>query len=153
MPVKQNCSWILKAILQQRDLLHQIQGWNSMQSKVVTRKVYQLMRMDYPVVVWRHNMYQNMARPRALFVFWLACHCRLPTKDRLQKFGVFVDQKCCFCHKEENINHLFFGCTELKSIWQKVLGWLQVDHVPMEWNEETPHITKLNTTHHPKIRN
>ncbi|CAJ2661953.1 unnamed protein product [Trifolium pratense] len=142
MPVKQNSSWILKAILQQRDSLQQVQGWNNMKGKIITRKVYQMLRVDYAVVGWRQTMYQNMARPRALFVFWLACHCRLATKDRLQKFGVIVNLKCCFCHNDETINHLFFGCIELKNIWHKVLRWLKVDHVPMEWNEELRWITR-----------
>jgi hypothetical protein len=44
----------------------------------------------------------------------------------------------------ENINDLFFGCIELKSIWQKVLRWLKVDHVPMEWNEELRWITRFS---------
>jgi hypothetical protein len=144
MPVKQNCSWILKAILRQRDSLHQVQEWNNRKGKVITRKVYQLLKMDYPVVAWRQTLYQNMARPRALFIFWLACHCMLATKDRLQKFGVVVDLKCCFCHNEESINHLFFGCTALGIIWQKVLRWLKVDHVPMERNEELRWITKVS---------
>ncbi|XP_045809963.1 uncharacterized protein LOC123904333 [Trifolium pratense] len=142
MPVKQNSSWILKAILQQRDSLQQVEGWNNMKGKIITRKVYQMLRVDYAVVGWRQTMYQNMARPRALFVFWLACHCRLATKDRLQKFGVIVNLKCCFCHNDETINHLFFGCIELKNIWHKVLRWLKVDHVPMEWNEELRWITR-----------
>jgi hypothetical protein len=89
-------------------------------------------------------MYQNMARPRALFIFWMACHCRLATKDRLQKFGVVVVLKCCFCHNEESISHFFFRCTELGIIWQQVLRWLKVDHVPMEWYEELRWITTVS---------
>jgi hypothetical protein len=44
----------------------------------------------------------------------------------------------------ENINDPFFGCIELKSIWQKGLRWLKVDHVPMEWNEELRWITRFS---------
>jgi hypothetical protein len=49
-------------------------------------------------------MYENIARPRALFTFWLVCHGRLATKGRLSKFGVTVDVKCCFCAKEEYLS-------------------------------------------------
>jgi hypothetical protein len=66
----------------------------------------------------------------------MACHGRLPTKDRLNRFGVTIDDKCCFCPKEESLNHLFFGCIGLRNIWWKVLNWLQIDHVPLEWGEE-----------------
>jgi hypothetical protein len=79
-----------------------------------------------------------------MFTFWMACHCRLATKDRLHKFGVSVGLRCCFCNRDESINHLLFGCTELKIIWQRVLSWLQIDHVPMEWNNELKWITRLS---------
>ncbi|XP_045815732.1 uncharacterized protein LOC123909010 [Trifolium pratense] len=142
MPVKPSCSWILKAILKQRELLPNIQGWEHVKGKTITRKVYKVLREDYPLVDWKTVMYQNIARPRAVFIFWLACHSRLATKDRLLKIGLTVNLQCCFCTQEETINHLFFGCTELKHIWQKVLRWLQVDHVPMEWSAELKWITK-----------
>ncbi|PNX85548.1 hypothetical protein L195_g041618 [Trifolium pratense] len=144
MPMKHTCSWILKAILQQRDTLLQLPSWNNMTGKTITTKVYQLLKVEYSVVDWRQTMFQNMARPRALFIFWLACHGGLATKDRLNKFGVLVDLHCCFCHREETINHLFFGCTELKVIWQKVLRWLHIDHIPMEWADELRWITRLS---------
>jgi hypothetical protein len=50
----------------------------------------------------------------------------------LNIFGITVDDKCCFCPREESLNHLFFGCTSLRNIWCKVLNWLQFDHVPLE---------------------
>jgi hypothetical protein len=113
-----------------------------MHGKNITRKVYAALRTIYPVVDWKVTLYGNIARPRALFIFWLACHGRLPTKDRLHKFGVSVDVKCCFCTKEETINHLFFGCLDFKLIWHKVLLWMQIAHAPLEWNEELAWLTR-----------
>ena len=43
---------------------------------------------------------------------------------------------CVFCDKEETVDHLFFGCTKLKSIWKVVLNWLRIIHVPGFWFEE-----------------
>lgn len=40
------------------------------------------------------------------------------------------------------MNHLFFGCLELKRIWNKVLNWIQLDHEPKAWNEEMQRIVK-----------
>ncbi|CAJ2669420.1 unnamed protein product [Trifolium pratense] len=142
MPVNQSCSWILKTILKQRESIPYIQGWENMKGKAITRTIYKLLREDYPLVDWKTVMYQNMARPRAVFIFWLACHSRLATKDRLLKFGLNVNLQCCFCNQEESINHLFFGCTDMKLVWQKVLQWLQVDHVPMAWSGELRWITR-----------
>jgi hypothetical protein len=136
MVVPQSCSWIWKAILHQRASLVQVPGWDCLHGKNITRKVYKSLRTTYPVVDWKVMIYGNIARPRAVFIFWLACHGRLPTKDRLRKFGVSVDVTCCFCTKEETLNHLFFGCHDFKLIWHKVLLWMQIAHAPLYWNEE-----------------
>jgi hypothetical protein len=93
-----------------------------MKGKVITRKTYDYLREDYPMVDWKVTMYRNIARPRAIFIFLMACHGKLATKDRLCKFGVTTDGKCCFCRKDESLNHLFFGCSSLKIIWHKVLS-------------------------------
>ncbi|KAK2413113.1 hypothetical protein QL285_035856 [Trifolium repens] len=142
MPVNNSCSWIWKAILKQRDSLLHIQGWEHMQGKDITRKVYQSLKMDHPSVDWRVTMYQNIARPRAIFILWMACHGRLATKDRLRKFGVNLDVKCCFCNQEETLNHLFFSCNVMRYVWQKVLQWLHVDHTPLEWTDELIWLTR-----------
>jgi hypothetical protein len=113
-----------------------------MQGKVITRKVYQSLKMDHPSVEWRVTMYQNIARPRAIFILWMACHGRLATKDRLKKFGVNLDVKCCFCNQEETLNHLFFSCNVMRYVWQKVLQWLHVDHTPLEWTDELIWLTR-----------
>ena len=43
---------------------------------------------------------------------------------------------CAFCDQEESVNHLFFECTKLNRIWQAVLHWLRIIHVPGIWSEE-----------------
>jgi hypothetical protein len=116
MPVSNSCSWIWKVILKQRDTLLQIQGWEHMKGKMITRMVYKLLRVDYPSVAWKVTMYHNFARPRAIFTFWLACHGRLTTKDRLRKFGLNVEVTCCFCNHEETVDHLFFSYNSMKVI-------------------------------------
>jgi hypothetical protein len=72
----------------------------------------------------------------------MACHGRLATKDKLRKFGVNLDVKCCFCNQEETLNHLFFSCTVMRHVWQKVLQWLHVDHTPLEWTDELIWLTR-----------
>ena len=87
-------------------------------------------------------MCNNLARPRALFCLWQACHFRLASKDRLIKFGLNVDANCAFCSSMESHEHLFFGCIELKTIWTAVLNWLQIIHMPSTWSEELNWITR-----------
>ena len=87
-------------------------------------------------VVWNRLFCGNPARPRALMTLWQACHGRLPTKDRLLRFGMLGDKICCFCEGPESHDHLFFGCSVLGDVWKQVLEWIQVKHHPQEWNEE-----------------
>ncbi|CAK8574064.1 unnamed protein product [Lathyrus sativus] len=69
-------------------------------------------------------------------MLWLACHGRLATKDRLHKYGMIEDTECCFCEKNESLNHLFFECERLKSVWIEILRWAQINHTPGNWHSE-----------------
>lgn len=79
---------------------------------------------------WYVLMTGNIARPRAIFCLWMACHRRLATKDRLIKFRVNIGNNCSLCQEEETINHLLFACNDMDYIWSTVLSWLRVDHRP-----------------------
>lgn len=57
---------------------------------------------------------------RALFSLWMAC---------------------CFCKEKESLNHLFFKCREMKTVWKNILEWLQINHIPDIWSEELKWIT------------
>lgn len=72
-------------------------------------------------VTWSKLMYSNVVRPRAKFTTWLACLGRLPTKERLARFGVSTDGQCVWCGHIENDQHLFFDCVCTKAIWTHVL--------------------------------
>lgn len=67
---------------------------------------------------------------------WLACHGKLATKDRLHKFGMVENTKCCFCGKMEYINHLFFYCDEMNRLWMRIIDWIQITHVSKVWDEK-----------------
>ncbi|XP_019415076.1 PREDICTED: uncharacterized protein LOC109326744 [Lupinus angustifolius] len=74
-----------------------------------------------------------MARPRAQFTLWVACHNRLPTKDRLLKFGTVTDGKYAFCDLMETADHILFSCPKSADIWNFVLSWMKVNHQPGRW--------------------
>ncbi|CAI8599460.1 unnamed protein product [Vicia faba] len=91
---------------------------------------------------WRAIFYGNMARPRAKLLLWNACHQKLPTKERLLRFGLINEAKCNWCAEVETQHHLFFNCHVLREIWAKVLKWIDVDHNPLDWNKEVNWIIK-----------
>lgn len=57
--------------------------------------------------------------PRASFIMWLVFLGRLPTKDRLRRWGMNISESCVFCSShQESHGHFFFACSFTKEIWQ-----------------------------------
>ncbi|CAK8574630.1 unnamed protein product [Lathyrus sativus] len=133
---KQGMSWILKAILRHRIIITSMDNWNEMTEKYSVGKVYQFLKKDDPDVVWKHMLYNNIARPRARFTLWMACHRRLATRGRLKRLGLTTDDRCNFCDKVETIDHLLFECLPFKTCWQQIMGCLGYHRFPCAWREE-----------------
>ena len=57
-----------------------------------------------------------------MVITWVAVLNRLPIKDRPINMGIGVDDACSFCQQEnETRDHVFFGCTFAKSVWERVI--------------------------------
>ncbi|XP_058726861.1 uncharacterized protein LOC131598262 [Vicia villosa] len=136
--VAATCSWVVKKIMDLRDTMSQTEHWATAihSGKYVTGTMYKELRGDRIQVCWRKILFTNYARPRAIFTLWMALRGRLPTRDRLHKFGMTIERNCCFCDAEESLEHLFFMCKETKLVWRKVLLWMGIDRRPMKWNDE-----------------
>ncbi|GAU47651.1 hypothetical protein TSUD_27760 [Trifolium subterraneum] len=74
--VPDNTSWIINAIMQHCDDIHQNQVWLKMLNapKFSMKKMYMAVHDRAQSVVWRTLFYGNVTRPRALVNLWLACH-------------------------------------------------------------------------------
>ncbi|XP_058726244.1 uncharacterized protein LOC131597570 [Vicia villosa] len=116
--IKPHYSWIMKAVLDQRNCVNDINDWEDIMNtnNFNISKVYKKLQLSDQKVEWRNLMYGNTARPRACFIIWLACHGRLSTKDSLYKFGLIDNKGCCFCLIEEFADHLFFECPHTRKI-------------------------------------
>lgn len=73
-----------------------------------------------PPVQQKYLISSNLTRPRVTFVLWLACHDRMATKERLCRFGLINDDKCCLCDKKEILQHLMFDYSNMRDIWMKI---------------------------------
>ncbi|XP_058772435.1 uncharacterized protein LOC131646416 [Vicia villosa] len=139
VPVKQSCSWTLKAVLNCRDIIQNSPVWDNMlrDTKYKSRAMYEdLKDSSQQDVAWRKMLFHNLARPRAVHILWRACHNSLATKERLCRFGMLANMDCCFCGAVESLQHLLFECNATKVIWHAVLKWLQFHHSPLGWKEE-----------------
>ncbi|KAL5146890.1 putative ribonuclease H protein [Glycine soja] len=145
--MKNTDSWIMKAILKQREDLEKIDNMEELmiRGSINMGKLYRKLQDCGQRKEWKNLLYGNTARPRANFILWLACHGRLSTKDRLCKYGMIDDKSCCFCSEEESMNHLFFVCDNSKRVWMEVLQWVQIRHDPSDWPNELHWLT-----HHTK---
>lgn len=132
VPIKMTCSWILKAILNQRVKTQETQVWKKADSnkKFPTKNMYHASEECHQEPIWRKLCYGNMATPRAQFVLWIACHEKLTTRERMHKFRLIANDKCCFFYSVETLKHIFFECTTLDKIYKEVLCWLQIDRSP-----------------------
>lgn len=93
-------SGIFQNIMRHRDNLNQIQQlWDNMlcSQKFSIQKFYTILVEDDIKVPWRFLMKNNLVRPQTLITLWMLCHGRLPTKDRLIKFGLLQDSTCTLC--------------------------------------------------------
>ncbi|XP_058734333.1 uncharacterized protein LOC131606065 [Vicia villosa] len=101
------------------------------------KKVYTALIEDDAKVPWRCLFQHNPARPWALFTLWMLCHGRLPTKDRLIRFGLITESICSICKSEtETMSHIFFNCSNTSHIWIQILKWIEVDHHPLDLQNE-----------------
>lgn len=137
VPIKTTCSWILKAIIKQRDFMHQqIQQQVAQDNKFRTKLVYHSLIETQPLVQWRNLLFNNVARPRACFTLWLANHNILAMKDRLHRFVMIHNEWCEFCDQREIIQDLLFDYDATKSIWQHILNWIHIQRSPKGWIKE-----------------
>lgn len=72
-------------------------------------------RMD---VQWHRAIWNSRGIPRHNLHSWLVVQDRLPTRDRLIRWGLQVDQTCLLCNVvSESRDHLFFDCNFSFQLW------------------------------------
>ncbi|XP_019224156.1 PREDICTED: uncharacterized protein LOC109205855 [Nicotiana attenuata] len=118
-------SWVVRKMVEARSsvetILIQLQKNNSM-----IRQLYLAMMGQLPRVEWKMFMFGNEARAKAKFTMWLNFQDRMLTSDRLNKWGMQVDRECILCKvHDENRKHIFIECEYAKSVWTKLLKWMQ----------------------------
>lgn len=72
---------------------------------------------------WASVIWAPSLTPKHSFIFWLAAHGRLHTKDRLHLTN--IDLSCDFCAASlETTSHLYFSCPFSAAIWTSIRKWL-----------------------------
>ncbi|XP_019259636.1 PREDICTED: uncharacterized protein LOC109237735 [Nicotiana attenuata] len=81
--------------------------------------------------------WMNQARPKAIFIIWLQIQEKLLTGDRLKNWGIQVEDTCCFCNQApETRDYIFAECAYGRSLWSRLMQWLQVQQsFTTSWSE------------------
>uniref|UniRef100_A0A2N9IBN2 Reverse transcriptase domain-containing protein n=1 Tax=Fagus sylvatica TaxID=28930 RepID=A0A2N9IBN2_FAGSY len=87
-------------------------------------------------VSWWKLLWFSLSIPRHSFIGWLAMHNKLPTKERMLKWGFIVDGNCVFCRNSlETRNHIFFECSFSKRLWRKIMALCLVSDPCFCWED------------------
>ncbi|CAA7058101.1 unnamed protein product [Microthlaspi erraticum] len=95
-----------------------IQGNGDFGDTFSSKVTWELLRNPAPIVPWSPVVWFKEHVPRNSFIAWLALLRRLPTRDRLRRWGMSVPETCVLCSSGiETHHHLFFECAFSSSIW------------------------------------
>ena len=82
-------------------------------------------------------MWTSLSIPKHVIVSWMTVLNRLPTMDRMLRWGLEIDGKCRLCQDGmESRDHLFFECSFAKEVWRSVLQMYGLNKGILPWNEE-----------------
>ncbi|XP_058200946.1 uncharacterized protein LOC131315769 [Rhododendron vialii] len=93
--------------------------WNlNANGRFSVQSAWNAFRRPKPPVPWAKVVWYKHAVPRWAIVQWLAILCRLSTKDKLQQWGVLVENQCVLCSTTmESHERLFFQCPFSSQLW------------------------------------
>lgn len=112
-------------------------------SKYKTGELYTYLSEERQDVQWHGAVWTSRGIPRHNFNTWLIVLDRLPTRDRLTKWGLQVDQQCLLCNSAlESCNHLFGDCTYYHQLWS--LSARRISITPLsDWNQTILQMSSL----------
>ncbi|CAA7043519.1 unnamed protein product [Microthlaspi erraticum] len=85
-----------------------------------SKATWEFIRQHSPTQSWHKALWFKENIPRCTFISWLALLRRLPTRDRLRRWGMNVSPDCVLCSAHlETHHHLFFECSFSASLWQR----------------------------------
>lgn len=109
-----------------------------------TKHTWEAIRNKYPKVQWSSLVWFTNNIPKWAFILWIVCLKKLPTKDRLTKWGMQIDPLCILCsQKAETVSHLFFDCVYSRQIWESILNKFQILRSGCGWENELNYAISL----------
>ncbi|XP_039004076.1 uncharacterized protein LOC120131037 [Hibiscus syriacus] len=138
---KPHFSWILRKLIKLREEASVLFAAPVDWSQITGGWIWDRIRDRGEKVDWHRLVWFPSHVPKFSLIAWMAILDRLPTKDRLVRFGVMAEPGCRLCMSGlESRNHLFWDCAYSSAIsnslllacglqlhgssWEDHLGWM-----------------------------
>uniref|UniRef100_A0A803NKD2 Reverse transcriptase zinc-binding domain-containing protein n=1 Tax=Cannabis sativa TaxID=3483 RepID=A0A803NKD2_CANSA len=133
-----HASWYWKKLVAIKNQIKQMSDTKEFQQgKYTIAAGYKMFSPSAVAPRWCKEVWSRLNTPKHNVILWLAMLNRLKTQDRLIKFGVQVNGKCCLCEAGDETNqHLFFECVTAVNSLQEIKNWLK-------WNVVSTNLPQL----------
>ncbi|XP_039002231.1 uncharacterized protein LOC120128656 [Hibiscus syriacus] len=119
---KPHFSWILNKLIKLREEARRLFISVSIWSQIKGGWIWDHIRDRRDKVGWHRLIWFPSHIPKFSIIAWMVILDRLPTKDRLARFGIVTVNVCGLCgDDQESQNHLFLECSFVRVIWKAIL--------------------------------
>lgn len=106
------------------------------------KSAWEEIRNRKPKVPWYNLIWFPKHIPRHALILWMAIRDKLPTMDKLERYGLTSNSRCVFCPTGlESMDHLFFSCHFTLKIWRNMLQMCSLGYCPKPWKAFLDHIS------------
>jgi hypothetical protein len=92
------------------------------------KATWNFIRSKHPTEEWYNCIWNRVNCPKMAFCTYFAVRNRLPTWDKLNKWGNNLNSLCSLCNMcNEDSNHIFFECSYSVYIWNQIKATLNID--------------------------
>lgn len=117
MPIPNLASWLVRKMVEARSSVETIHIQLKRNNNMI-RQLYLAMMGQLPRVEWKIFIFRNEASANAKFTMWLYF------QDMM--LGMQVDKEYVLCKvHDENTKHIFIEYEYTKSVWTRLLKWMQ----------------------------
>ncbi|XP_039013906.1 uncharacterized protein LOC120143737 [Hibiscus syriacus] len=119
--IRVNFSWILKKLLKLKEVARSMFLPSADLSLVRGKWIWERVRICREKVRWHRIIWFPTHIPKFSLISWMTILDRLPTKDRLVRFGLTLEAGCVVCGIGlESRDHLFPDCSFARDVWNAI---------------------------------
>ncbi|KAI4385947.1 hypothetical protein MLD38_003931 [Melastoma candidum] len=100
------------------------------------KSAWDLLRTKGQRVIWSTWVWSKDIPPRCSFLVWLIAKGKLRTAHFWHQKGLWSSAECVLCqHEVETVDHLFFQCSFVRSVWGHLGSLLHYTFISSTWED------------------